>query len=47
VLVIPKAANREHVKENARAASLTLTDEDVARLAEAFPLRRSRELPVL
>ncbi|MBI5494188.1 MAG: aldo/keto reductase [Deltaproteobacteria bacterium] len=36
VLVIPKAASRAHVEENARAADLALTAEDVAQLEEMF-----------
>lgn len=35
---IPKASQREHVEENAAAASLTLPAEVVARLEQAFPI---------
>jgi diketogulonate reductase-like aldo/keto reductase len=44
---IPKAASREHVEENAGAAGLVLTAEEVARLGKAFPARRRAELPTL
>jgi diketogulonate reductase-like aldo/keto reductase len=44
---IPKAANRVHVEENAGAAGLKLGAEEMARIEEAFPARRSSELPVL
>src|SRR5438067_7807607 len=37
--VIPKAANREHVEENARASGLRLSAEEVTRNEEAFPAR--------
>jgi diketogulonate reductase-like aldo/keto reductase len=35
---IPKAADRAHVEENAKAASLELPDDAIQRLDEAFPL---------
>jgi diketogulonate reductase-like aldo/keto reductase len=48
VFAIPKASRLEHVAENAGAASLQLTDDDVARLDRAFPLgQRPRQLPTL
>ncbi len=37
VMAIPKAASPEHVTENAAAALLQLTEEDEARLNQAFP----------
>ena len=40
---IPKASNRQHVEENARAAALDLPDEAVERLDEEFPLGPRRE----
>ena len=44
---IPKASNRQHVEENARAAGLDLPDEAVERLEEEFPLGpRSGGVPV-
>jgi diketogulonate reductase-like aldo/keto reductase len=48
VFAIPKAAQSEHVEDNARAAALRLTEADIARLEQAFPLgRKPRELPTL
>jgi diketogulonate reductase-like aldo/keto reductase len=44
---IPKAARPAHVAENAAAADLRLSPEDVRRLDAAFPLRPARELPML
>jgi diketogulonate reductase-like aldo/keto reductase len=35
---IPKASNRQHVEENAKAAALDLPDEAVERLDEEYPL---------
>lgn len=37
VIAIPKAVQLEHVKENAAAASIQLTTEDLARLEKVFP----------
>jgi len=47
VFAIPKSAKVGRVRENAAAAGLRLTPEEVARLEEAFPLRRGRALPTL
>jgi diketogulonate reductase-like aldo/keto reductase len=48
VFAIPKAGRREHVEENAAAASLQLAPADLARIERAFPRgRRPRELPTL
>ncbi len=47
VLTIPKSAKVQRVRENASAARLTLGPGDIARLEEAFPLRRGRGLPTL
>jgi diketogulonate reductase-like aldo/keto reductase len=48
VLVIPKASDPEHVRENAAADALGLDEDDVAAIERAFPLgRRPRELPVI
>lgn len=48
VLAIPKASTAEHVRDNARAGSLTLTEDDVARIDAAFPLGPApRRLPML
>lgn len=38
VLAIPKAARIEHVEENAGAGDLVLSDEEMRRVDEAFPL---------
>ncbi|MEK4854239.1 aldo/keto reductase [Paenibacillus sp. FSL H7-0756] len=37
VIAIPKAATREHVKENAAAAKLVFTDDELWQLDDAFP----------
>jgi diketogulonate reductase-like aldo/keto reductase len=48
VFAIPKAGRREHVEENAPAASLQPAPADLARIERAFPRgRRPRELPTL
>ncbi len=48
LFTIPKAARPEHVDENAGAGSLRLTQADVARIDEAFPLGRApRSLPTI
>jgi len=48
VFAIPKAAQSGHVEDNAGAAALRLTEDDIARLEQAFPLgRKPRELPTL
>ena len=47
LFAIPKAANPEHVAENAGAGGLMLTAHEVARLDAAFPLGTPRrELPM-
>lgn len=38
VVVIPKAANPKHAVENATAVDFELTPEEIAAIAEAFPL---------
>lgn len=38
VIAIPKAANPKHAAENAKALDFQLTEEEVARIAQAFPL---------
>ncbi|HEX4151548.1 MAG TPA: aldo/keto reductase [Steroidobacteraceae bacterium] len=45
--VIPKAANADHVVENAGAAALELSAAEIARIEAAFPLGRPRPLPML
>lgn len=47
LLTIPKASSADHAAENAAAGKLKLTGADIARLDEAFPLGRSRALPML
>jgi diketogulonate reductase-like aldo/keto reductase len=47
VFAIPKSARVERVRENAASAGVRLTREEVARIEEAFPLRRGRALPTL
>ena len=42
MIVIPKAANKEHVRENVGALDLALTDEDIAELETAFPPPKGR-----
>jgi diketogulonate reductase-like aldo/keto reductase len=42
---IPKAARAAHVDDNAGAAGLVLSAEEVRRLDAAFPARRRRALP--
>ncbi|MFC8076877.1 aldo/keto reductase [Streptomyces sp. NPDC057307] len=37
VIAIPRAGRTEHVRENRAALSLTLTDDDLAALDDAFP----------
>jgi diketogulonate reductase-like aldo/keto reductase len=47
VFAIPKAATPAHVRDNAVAAALQLSADEVARLGKAFPVRRGRGLPTL
>jgi len=42
---IPKASTVEHVRENAGAASLKLTERQIARLERAYPVHVRSELP--
>ncbi len=42
VIVIPKAGREEHVRENRAALELTLTDEDLTELDQAFPPPRKK-----
>lgn len=47
LFAIPKASSPEHAAENARAGELRLSDADLARVDEAFPLgHRTRALPM-
>jgi len=48
VFAIPKAANLDHVEENAGASDLHLSDQELARIDAAFPLGAGRSgLPML
>jgi diketogulonate reductase-like aldo/keto reductase len=48
VFAIPKAATPEHAAENAGTGDLVLSDEELARIDQAFPRgRRPRRLPML
>ena len=47
LFAIPKSARVARARENAAAAGLRLTRDDIVRLEEAFPLRRGRSLPTL
>lgn len=47
LFTIPKASNAEHTADNAAAATLELSEAELRRIDHAFPLPRSRDLPVL
>jgi diketogulonate reductase-like aldo/keto reductase len=47
VFVIPKATNKEHLKENAGAGSLCLGESEIASIDAAFPRGKPRRLPTL
>jgi diketogulonate reductase-like aldo/keto reductase len=48
VFAIPKASSQEHVADNAAAANLTLSENDIATLDKAFPRGpKPRGLPML
>jgi diketogulonate reductase-like aldo/keto reductase len=48
LFTVPKASSPEHVEENAGAGDLRLTEAEINRIDEAFPLRPPpRELPIL
>jgi len=48
LFAIPKAARLLHVEENAKSADIKLSEADVARLEEAFPLGvKPRGLPMI
>jgi diketogulonate reductase-like aldo/keto reductase len=48
LFAIPKASREAHARDNAAAASLKLSPEEIARIAAAFPLGPdSGELPVI
>jgi diketogulonate reductase-like aldo/keto reductase len=43
VIAIPKSGSTSHVRENAAAAAIRLTDEDLAQLDQAFPPPKKRQ----
>jgi diketogulonate reductase-like aldo/keto reductase len=48
VIAIPKASNEKHVRDNARAIEIKLTEQDVADLDREFPPPKSKKsLPML
>jgi diketogulonate reductase-like aldo/keto reductase len=48
LVAIPKASSQEHAADNAAAANLTLSENDIATLDEAFPRGpKPRSLPML
>jgi diketogulonate reductase-like aldo/keto reductase len=48
VFAVPKAARLAHVEENAKVVDIKLSDADIARLEEAFPLGvKPRGLPMI
>ncbi|HEY1469560.1 MAG TPA: aldo/keto reductase [Candidatus Acidoferrum sp.] len=47
IFAIPKASNPQHAEDNARAASLQLTDAELSQIDDAFPVKPRRGLPVL
>ena len=47
VFTIPKAERPEHVRENAGAGDLVLSETDIAEIDAAFPAGRGRALPML
>ncbi len=47
LFTIPRSSNAEHTEENAGALKLKLSEDELARIDAAFPVRRRRELPTL
>jgi diketogulonate reductase-like aldo/keto reductase len=47
LFAIPKASKGAHAEENAGAARVALTDDDIARVDRTFPMRVPRSLPTL
>jgi diketogulonate reductase-like aldo/keto reductase len=47
LFTIPKASTPEHAEENAGAGDLRLSEGELARIDEAFPVRVRQNLPVL
>jgi diketogulonate reductase-like aldo/keto reductase len=48
LFTIPKSSSPDHTAENAGAGDLQLSEDEIARIDQAFPLdRRARALPTL
>jgi len=47
VFVIPKASSIGHAEENAGAGELSLSEDEIERIGAAFPLGRSKTLPMI
>lgn len=48
VIVIPKASDKTHVRENARSIEIELTEADYTEIDREFPPPKSKEeLPLL
>jgi diketogulonate reductase-like aldo/keto reductase len=47
LFTIPKASNAAHAAENSGAGNMPLSEPEIARIDAAFPLGRSRGLPML
>jgi diketogulonate reductase-like aldo/keto reductase len=47
VIAIPKSSNAERTRENVRAMKIRLTDQQMERLSEAFPVNPRRSLPMV
>jgi diketogulonate reductase-like aldo/keto reductase len=47
LFTIPRSGRAEHTEENAGALKVKLTQEELAKIDAAFPVRRHRELPTL
>lgn len=47
VFAIPKAAKRDHVLENAKAADIKLTEEETKEISQTFPLGKGVHLQML
>jgi len=48
VIAIPKASNRTHVRDNARATEIEFTKKDLAEIDREFPPPKSKQpLPML
>jgi diketogulonate reductase-like aldo/keto reductase len=47
LFTIPRSSRVEHTEENAGALKLKLSENELAKIDAAFPVRRRRELPTL